>query len=222
MSTISAISNQYQYPSPLDRLQNELTSEVQSGTISADDQNALSSALNDIGGSLKSSADAGSGPPAPGQIQSTISGLISSEVQNGKLTSDQADELKGVFAKAFGGVHGAHHGHHAHGGGPPPSGDASSTDDTSTDPLIAALTGTDSTGGSSSTDGTTDPLLAALDGTDSSNASSSSSSSGSSNDPSQLFNDFIKSLQQSLSQAGYGANGQNASISAAFVVNFQS
>jgi hypothetical protein len=126
-----------------------------------------------------------------------------------------------VFAKAFGGAHGAHHGHHAHGGGgPPPATDTSDTDDTNTDPLIAALTGTDSTSGSSSTDGTTDPLLAALDGTDTSN--SSSSSSGSSSDPSQLFNDFIKSLQQSLSQAGYGANGQNASISAAFVVNFQS
>lgn len=227
MTSISALSSsQYQYPSPLDRLQNELTSEVSAGTISSSDQDALSGALNDIDTSLKSGGAASGtpgSPPAPGQVQSKIDDLISSEVQSGKLTSDQADELKGVFAKAFsgasGGAHGAHHGHHAHGGGgPPPSSDTSDTDDTNTDPLIAALTGTSSTDGTNSTGSSTDPLLAALNGT----SSSSSSSSGSSSDPAQLFNDFIQSLQQSLSQSGYGANGQSASISAAFVVNFQS
>ena len=34
-------------------------------------------------------------------MKSKIDDLIATEVQNGKLTSDQADELKNVFAKAF-------------------------------------------------------------------------------------------------------------------------
>jgi len=40
-------------------------------------------------------------------MKSKIDDLIAGEVQNGKLTSDQAEELKNVFAKVF-----------SHGGGP--------------------------------------------------------------------------------------------------------
>jgi hypothetical protein len=83
-------------------LQNELQSEVSSGTISSDDQDALSAALDDIDSTLRSQRPAsGSARPSPDEMKSKIDDLIANEVQNGKLTSDQADELKNVFAKAF-------------------------------------------------------------------------------------------------------------------------
>src|SRR5215467_2571127 len=93
------------FTSPRDLLQNELQSEVSSGAISADDQSALSSALDDIDSALKSERESdqasGAGRPTHEQMQSKINDLIANEVQNGTLTSDQADELKNVFAKAF-------------------------------------------------------------------------------------------------------------------------
>jgi hypothetical protein len=103
--------------SPLSRLQDELTSEVSSGTISSSDQNALSAALSDIDSQLKSQMQsAGSGqPPSPTDMQSKINDLIAGEVTNGKLTSAQANELKNVFANAF--QHGP-----GGAGGPPPGG----------------------------------------------------------------------------------------------------
>src|SRR5262245_61195309 len=96
------------FTSPRESLQNELLSEVSSGTISADDQDALSAALDDIDSTLRSQRpEPGSARPSPDEMKSKIDDLIAGEVQNGKLTSDQAEELKNVFAKAF-----------SHGGGP--------------------------------------------------------------------------------------------------------
>ena len=70
--------------------------------ISADDQDALSAALDDIDQTLRSQRpEAGSARPSHSEMKSKIDDLIASEVQNGKLTSDQAEELKNVFAKAF-------------------------------------------------------------------------------------------------------------------------
>ncbi len=93
------------FTSPRDLLQNELQSEVSSGAISANDQSALSSALDDIHSALKgerqSERASGAARPTPEQMQSKINDLIANEVQNGTLTSDQAGELKNVFAKAF-------------------------------------------------------------------------------------------------------------------------
>jgi len=90
------------FTSPRELLQNELQSEVSSGAISANDQDALSAALDDIDSTLRSQRpDPGSARPSPSEMKSKIDDLIASEVQNGKLTSDQADELKNVFAKAF-------------------------------------------------------------------------------------------------------------------------
>jgi hypothetical protein len=86
MTSISSVG--FQHQSPLATLQNELTSEVSSGTISSSDQSALSSALTDINSALQS--DASSSPPSPSDMESKIDGLIAQEVQNGKLTSDQA------------------------------------------------------------------------------------------------------------------------------------
>jgi hypothetical protein len=103
----------------LQKLQQELQSEVSAGTISSSDQSALSTALTDIDTALQQSraSDQSSGTrPSPDAMKSKIDDLISKEVSNGTLTSDQATELKGVFKAAFangpGGAGGA--------GGPPP------------------------------------------------------------------------------------------------------
>ena len=138
MTSISAASAS-NYQSPLQKLQDELQSEVNSGAIDPSDQAALSSALNDINSSLRdgSAGDPASGANAsPGDLKSKIDNLIAGEVSSGKLTSDQATELQGVFKAAFAsggasspeGAGGAHHGHHGHHGGAAPADSSSSTD----------------------------------------------------------------------------------------------
>ena len=128
MTSISATSSN-SYQSPLQKLQEALQSEVNSGAISSSDQDALSSALTDIDSSLQGGQTGTQS--APGDLKSKIDGLIAGEVSSGKLTSDQATELQGVFKAAFAsGVGGAHHGHHGGHGGPPPA-DASSPTDSS-------------------------------------------------------------------------------------------
>jgi len=143
MTSISAASASH-HQSPLQRLQQELQSEVSDGTISSSDQSALGTALQDIDTALQQSqpGDQSSGTrPSKDGLKSKIDDLISNEVSNGTLTSSQADELKGVFQSAFskepGGAHGA-------GGpppGPPPSDDGSSDSSTSeTDPTSSSST----------------------------------------------------------------------------------
>ena len=137
MTSISAASAQT-YQSPLQKLQDELLSEVKSGAIKSSDQDALASALTDIDSALQTSrtSDQASGTrPSPADLKSKIDDLINGEVSSGKLTSDQATELQGVFKTAFangpggaGGAGGPPPGGH---GGPPPADDASSSDDSS-------------------------------------------------------------------------------------------
>jgi hypothetical protein len=137
MTSISAASiNSFQ--SPLQRLQDELQSEVKSGAISSSDQDALAAALTDIDTAVQAgrASDEASGTrPSPGDLKSKIDDLINGEVSSGKLTSDQATELQGVFKAAFahrpgaGGPGGGGPG--GAGGpppGPPPSDEVSSTD----------------------------------------------------------------------------------------------
>jgi hypothetical protein len=143
MTSISAASTNT-YQSPLQKLQDELLSEVNSGAISSSDKDALSSALTDIDSAMQASraSDQASGTrPSHDQLKSKIDDLIAGEVSSGKLTSDQATELQGVFKAAFangpggaGGPGGPGGSRGAGGpppGGPPPSGDASSSEDTS-------------------------------------------------------------------------------------------
>src|ERR1700750_2876980 len=140
MTPISAASTNT-YQSPLQKLQDELSSEVNSGAVSSSDQDALSAALTDIDSSVQASraSDQASGTrPSPSDLKSKIDDLINGEVSSGKLTSDQATELQGVFKAAFakgpGGAGGAGHAH-GHHGGPPPSDATDATDATSsTDP----------------------------------------------------------------------------------------
>src|SRR5437899_4896802 len=140
MTSISAASTK-SYQSPLQKLQDELLSEVNSGAISSSDKDALSTALTDIDSAIQASraSDQASGTrPSPDQLKSKIDDLIAGEVSSGKLTSDQATELQGVFKAAFANGPGGAGGPGGPGGaggpppgGPPPSGDASSSDDTS-------------------------------------------------------------------------------------------
>jgi hypothetical protein len=187
MTSISATSSSA-YLTPLQKLQNELQTEVSSGAIGSSDQDALSSALKDIDSSLQSSRSSdqsGASQSAPGDLKSKIDGLISGEVSSGKLTSDQATELQGVFKAAFadgaGGAGGAH-GHHGGHGGPPPSDSSSST-------------------GSSSTTSADDILQQFLQSLQNSLSASSSSSytasgtSGSGNDSSASFSALLIDYQ---------------------------
>ena len=117
-------------PSPNERMQQMLQSAVSAGTVKPADQSALSSALDGIDRALKSGASASG--MEPGGMKTKVDGLIDQEVSSGKLTDDQATELKQVFAEAAQKMGGAHH-HHGGPKGPPPSDDASTdTSDTTT------------------------------------------------------------------------------------------
>ena len=136
MTSISAASiNSFQ--SPLQRLQDELQSEVKSGAISSSDQDALAAALTDMDTAIQAgrASDEASGTrPSPGDLKSKIDDLINGEVSSGKLTRDQATELQGIFKAAFAHGPGGAGGPGGRGGaggpppGPPPSDGASSTD----------------------------------------------------------------------------------------------
>ena len=198
MTSISAASAQT-YQSPLQKLQDELLSEVKSGAIKSSDQDALASALTDIDSAMQASraSDQASGTrPSHADLKSKIDDLIAGEVSSGKLTSDQATELQGIFKAAFANGPGGAGGPGGPGGaggpppgggpgGPPPSGDASSSDD----------------------------------------SSSSSSSSTSIDD---ILKQFLQSLQESLSASSstsYRATGTTSSSSASFsalLIDYQS
>jgi hypothetical protein len=98
MTSISTGAS-YASHSPRDRLLTQLQSAVTAGTVKQADQTALSSAIDDIGSALKAS-----GPPAqstaPTSMKDKVDSLIDQEVKDGKLSADQASELKQVFADA--------------------------------------------------------------------------------------------------------------------------
>jgi hypothetical protein len=135
MTSISAASAQT-YQSPLQKLQDELLSEVKSGAVKASDQDALASALTDIDTALQAGrASDQSGGSRPADLQSKIDDLINSQVADGTLTTEQAGELQDVFKAAFADGPGGGGGPRGAGGpppgGPPPSDAASASDDTS-------------------------------------------------------------------------------------------
>lgn len=209
MSSIGSATASQQSFSPLKMLQTELASEVKSGTISSADQSALSSALDDIDQAMQSSKPSAGSRPSPDEMKSKIDSLISDEVSSGKLTSDQADELKGVFAKAFQGGPGGPGG----AGGPPPGGGAGgaggSKSSEKTDPA-------DSNG-----DGTVSAIeQAAYNATD---KTSSDSTSSSDSDVTKLLQNFLDSLKQSQSKnSTYGDGGSTlTSKLEALIVNYQ-
>jgi hypothetical protein len=145
--------------SPADRIQLALQSAVSAGTVKSTDQGALSSALTDIGAAMKSSAQSGS-PTDPGTMKDKVNSLIDNEVSDGKLTTDQATELKQVFAQATQKM-GGHH-HHMHVSSSSSSSDSGTSDgSTSSDPL-SLLTGASGTGSTDSTQSAIDGLMTFL------------------------------------------------------------
>lgn len=122
MTSITATQSHQTMMSPRERLQKELESEISSGTIAASDETALTAALDAIDEAMEASRPSGTGatrgaPPKPEEMQEKIESLIDQQVEDGTLTSEQADELKELFANAApkggpGGPGGA--------GGPPP------------------------------------------------------------------------------------------------------
>jgi len=86
--------------SPLSILQNQLTSQVSAGKISGTDQSVLSTALNDIDQTLQQDVGSSGQRPPPQEMKDKIGSLIDQQVSSGKLTSDQASELKGIFSSA--------------------------------------------------------------------------------------------------------------------------
>jgi hypothetical protein len=184
MSSISALSNSATsttYQTPLQKLEAELQTEVNNGTVSSSDESALSSALQDIDLAVQASrsSDQTSGTkPSRSDIHSKIDDLIQNEVSSGKLTSDQATELKGVFQAAF-----------AQGpGGPPPP------------PPSDGSTSFSSTGASSSSSSST---------TTSSSDKSSTDSSSDVADLLQQFLQVLQSSLSSSSSSSYDAKGAN-------------
>jgi hypothetical protein len=126
MTSISSAASMAQFVSPRERLQDTLETQASNGTVKSADVQALSAALDDIDTAMtqgRSASGASRGQrPSPTEMTEKINGLIDEQVQSGKLTSDQAEELKGVFAEAMpsGGPGGA--GGPGGPGGPPPGG----------------------------------------------------------------------------------------------------
>jgi hypothetical protein len=133
MTSITSVGQQH--TSPLQRLQSELSSEVQSGSISQDDESTLNTALETIDDAMQSQAqsDRSSGTrPSASDMKSKLDDLISSQVDSGSLTSSQADELKQLFASAMPDKDGA--------GGPPPSAGSDDTDSSSSSSTSSSST----------------------------------------------------------------------------------
>lgn len=113
-SSISSNAMSMQRLSPLAMLQKNLVSEVSSGKINSSDQDALSSALQTIDDSMRSSRS--SGRPSPEEGKAKVEGMIDEMVSSGKLTDSQATELKQLFETTFAGGPGGVQGRN----GPPP------------------------------------------------------------------------------------------------------
>ncbi|PZU09135.1 hypothetical protein [Sphingomonas sp.] len=145
MTSISGSMSAAQMMSPNDRMKLALQSAVSTGTVKSTDQSTLSSALDDIDAAMKSS-----GPPTAGTsadaMKSKIESLIDQEVSNGKLTDDQATELKQVFADAADSMQGpGGPGGPGGAGGPPPPPPSSETSDSSDDTSTSSTDATDTT-----------------------------------------------------------------------------
>ena len=105
-SSTSQISAQRPPPPPgggRERMSSTIKSELSSGALSSTDATALTSALDAIDTSLSSSTGSSSTASAssrldPVSMKDRIDSLISDQVDSGTLTSDQADELKNLFA----------------------------------------------------------------------------------------------------------------------------
>lgn len=125
-SSISSNAMSMQRLSPLAMLQKNLVSEISSGKINSSDQDALSSALQTIDDSMRSSRSGGK--PSPTEGKAKVEGMIDDMVSSGKLTDSQATELKQLFEDTFAGGPGGVQGRNGPPPPPPPSDEESSED----------------------------------------------------------------------------------------------
>lgn len=133
MTSISSITTR---PDPRAQMDARISAAAAAGSISTDDQDALSSALDTIDSSLASDRTSGG---KPGDMKTRIDSMIDAQVESGALTDDQAAELKGFFAQGPDGGQGGPGGPHGAGGpppGPPPSGSKESDDESSDDASV--------------------------------------------------------------------------------------
>ena len=106
VTSISSTSQAYtaQATSHAHSGKNRMASAIQqqeaSGALSSTDADALTSALSSIDSSLSSasSSSTSSSRLDPSSMKDRIDSLISDQVRSGTLTSDQASELKNLFA----------------------------------------------------------------------------------------------------------------------------
>lgn len=175
-------------PAGRERIGDRIQQGVSSGSISATDATALTSALDSIDAGLSPEVSGSAAPsrassstsarpsrPDPVAMKEKIDGLIADQVSAGSLTSAQADTLKSLFSGSGDDVQGVDGPKGAGGpkraGGPPPAEAASSDDGPS--------------GGALSEDA---------------NASAS-----------RLISDFLSQLQSRVSgSTGYGAAGTSS------------
>ena len=100
MTSISAASTNT-YQSPLQKLQDELLSEVNSGAINSSDKDALSAALTDIDSAMQASRasdQAGSTRPSPDQLKSKIDSHLDRAPQSA-ASEEAAQALSDALAE---------------------------------------------------------------------------------------------------------------------------
>jgi uncharacterized membrane protein YdfJ with MMPL/SSD domain len=197
MTSISSFNpSQMGHVSPRDRLQSELTSEISAGSINATDQAALSAAIDEIDSSLKSAGETArkSGSTRPSPDE------MKSKISDLIAEQVSAGKLTSEQAEELSNIFeqtlagGA--------GGPPPGGGPG---------------GPGGPGGAGGAPGGT----AKAD--DDSSSTSSTSSTSTDDDIMKLLTDFMKALQDKVSQnSGYSSNGQTSSVSASLIINFES
>ncbi len=142
MTSVTAAGANPTMMSPRERLQQELESRVSSGTIAGTDETAIETALDAIDEAMKASRSSGTGtPPKPGEIEDKIAALIDGQVEEGTLTADQGEELKGLFASAAPQPGGGPRGPGGPPPGPPPGegGDATETGSSTASSDLATL-----------------------------------------------------------------------------------
>ncbi len=106
VTSISSTSQAYsalatsQTHSGKNRMADAIQKQEASGALSSTDADALTSALSSIDSSLSSSSSSSTSTTRldPSSMKDRIDSLISDQVSSGTLTSDQASELKNLFA----------------------------------------------------------------------------------------------------------------------------
>jgi uncharacterized membrane protein YdfJ with MMPL/SSD domain len=195
MTSISSFNpSQMGHVSPRDRLQSELTSEISAGSINATDQAALSAAIDEIDSSLKSAGETARKSGSTRPSPDEMKSKISDLIAEQVSAGKLTSEQAEELSNIFEQTLAGG------AGGPPPGGGPG---------------GPGGPGGAGGAGETEDA--------DDSSSTSSTSSTSTDDDIMKLLTDFMKALQEKVSQnSGYSSNGQTSSVSASLIINFES